>query len=163
MNIFALSVNPEEAARWHVDRHVVKMPIEAAQVLSAAHHVLDPSTVAGNPAICRKAYAQHSCSVWARSNETRYLWLASLGMWLCAEYTHRYGRVHATQARLEWLVLNPPPSIPPGGDLLPFTLAMPDQYRQADSVAAYRSMYIGSKAHLHRWTGRNPPPWINQA
>ena len=34
MNIFYISENPVEAAEWMVDRHVVKMILESAQLLS---------------------------------------------------------------------------------------------------------------------------------
>lgn len=41
MNIFALDDNPRVAAQQHLDKHVVKMIIEYAQLLSTAHRVLD--------------------------------------------------------------------------------------------------------------------------
>jgi hypothetical protein len=41
MNIFYLSHDPEEAARFHCDKHVVKMILETAQMLSTAHRLLD--------------------------------------------------------------------------------------------------------------------------
>ena len=41
MNIFALSPVPEVAAKWHCDKHVVKMILESAQMLSTAHRILD--------------------------------------------------------------------------------------------------------------------------
>lgn len=41
MNIFALHRNPFAAAAYHCDKHVVKMIVEYAQLLSTAHRVLD--------------------------------------------------------------------------------------------------------------------------
>lgn len=41
MNIFALDDNPRIAAQQHLDKHVVKMIIEYAQLLSTAHRMLD--------------------------------------------------------------------------------------------------------------------------
>jgi len=41
MNIFFLSRNAEEAAKAMIDKHIVKMPIESAQLLSCAHRFLD--------------------------------------------------------------------------------------------------------------------------
>jgi len=41
MNIFALDINPYTAASYHCDKHVVKMIVEYAQLLSTAHRVLD--------------------------------------------------------------------------------------------------------------------------
>ena len=41
MNIFYLSESPKQCAEWAVDKHVVKMILETAQLLSTAHRVLD--------------------------------------------------------------------------------------------------------------------------
>ena len=41
MNIFYLHEDPKQCAEWMVDRHVVKMILETAQLLSTAHRVLD--------------------------------------------------------------------------------------------------------------------------
>ena len=41
MNIFYLDNDPKICAEMHVDRHVCKMVIEYAQLLSTTHRVLD--------------------------------------------------------------------------------------------------------------------------
>jgi hypothetical protein len=41
MNIFYLDRNPKKAAHMHCDKHVVKMVLEYAQILSTAHRVID--------------------------------------------------------------------------------------------------------------------------
>ena len=41
MNIFYLHKDPQQCARLHCDKHVVKMIIEYAQLLSTTHRVLD--------------------------------------------------------------------------------------------------------------------------
>ena len=41
MNIFALDTNIKLAAQMHLDKHIVKMPIEYAQLLSTAHRLHD--------------------------------------------------------------------------------------------------------------------------
>lgn len=41
MNVFVLHENPRIAAQMHLDKHVVKMIIEYAQLLSTAHRLLD--------------------------------------------------------------------------------------------------------------------------
>ena len=41
MNIFAIDEHPVRAARQMVDKHVVKMILEAGQMLSTSHRVLD--------------------------------------------------------------------------------------------------------------------------
>ena len=45
MNIFVLDQNPYNAAEYHCDRHVVKMIVEYAQLLSTAHRQLDGTPV----------------------------------------------------------------------------------------------------------------------
>lgn len=39
MNIFVLHPNPKKAARWHADKHVIKMLLESVQMLYTAHWV----------------------------------------------------------------------------------------------------------------------------
>ena len=41
MNIFYLDHNVKSCAEQHVDKHVVKMIVEYAQLLSTAHRVID--------------------------------------------------------------------------------------------------------------------------
>ena len=40
MNIFFLAIDPEECAKHHCDKHVVKMILELTQMLYTAHHIL---------------------------------------------------------------------------------------------------------------------------
>ena len=39
MNIFFLHLNQQKCAKWHVDKHVIKMILESIQLLCSAHHV----------------------------------------------------------------------------------------------------------------------------
>ena len=41
MNIFYLDPDPKTCAEMHVNKHVVKMIIEYAQLMSTAHRILD--------------------------------------------------------------------------------------------------------------------------
>ena len=41
MNIFYLDNDPKVCAEMHCDKHVVKMIIEYAQLMSTAHRILD--------------------------------------------------------------------------------------------------------------------------
>ena len=41
MNIFYLHKDPKVCAEQHLDKHVVKMLIEYAQLMSTAHRMLD--------------------------------------------------------------------------------------------------------------------------
>lgn len=162
MNIFFLSLSPKEAARFHCDKHVVKMIIETAQMLYSAHWVLNPEDL---PETAYKlAHKNHPCSIWVRSSLENYLWLCSLGYWLCKEYQYRYGdhKQHKTQAHLEWLMSHPPKSIISLGMTLP-AQAMPDEYKHSDPLVAYKTFYIESKLkqrNIVAYTKRNWPEFL---
>ena len=50
MNIFFLDRRPDTAAEMHCDKHVVKMIIEYAQLMSTAHRVIDGEPYEGKTA-----------------------------------------------------------------------------------------------------------------
>ena len=152
MNIFILDFDKRKAAQYHVDKHIVKMPLETAQLLCTVHHFV------GNEAPYRKTHVNHPCSKWARKSLTNYNWLVDMGMELCYEYNYRYGRVHKCQAIIEWCKNNTP-NIPDIG-LTSFAQAMPDKYKSTDVVEAYRKYYLNEKFNLFNWKKRQIPSWI---
>ena len=152
MNIFALNSDPILAAQNHVDRHVVKMPLEASQILCTVVRGL------GGEARYKPTHKNHPCTRWAGECSGNYEWLVQLGLALCNEYTYRYGKRHACEAVIRE-VSAPLPAlrIAPRGA---FALAMPEEYKQADAVESYRAYYRAEKAHLHSWKNRQPPEWL---
>lgn len=160
MNIFYLSNEPGECARQHCDKHVVKMILESAQLLSNAHHMLDGDQVI--KPIYRLTHKNHPSAVWVRSSYTHYKWLWKLLYELCKEYTHRYGKVHKVERDGLIVVLeDPPKNIPANPWLSDPTPAMPDEYKVSDVVQSYRNYYKGAKASFARWTNRPTPTWFN--
>lgn len=160
MNIFAVDDDPQTAARGLCDKHVVKMVLESSQLLCTAHH--ETGSDLPRPDYFLKAtHRNHPCAVWTREAAGNYLWLARHNLELCAEYTFRYGRVHKCERErlAEWLALNMPPGIPLKGRM-PFRQAMPEEFRCADSVEAYKAYYLGAKRRLLAWTRREPPIWV---
>lgn len=162
MNIFFLSFKPREAARLHCDKHVVKMILETAQLLYSAHWVLNPEGL--NENAYKLAHKNHPCSIWVRTSVSNYMWLASLGVWLCKEYQYRYGehKLHKSEAHILWLLNNAPKSIP----YIEFTnpaLAMPDEYKKEDPVESYKLYYMESKFKIRKivkYTKRDWPEFL---
>jgi hypothetical protein len=153
MNIFVLSEDPREAARMHCDRHVLKMILESGQMLCAAH----PPEIAP----WKRTHYHHPCTVWTRTTQSNYSWLAELGMALCDEYRRRYGKVHKSEVVINWCKNNIPPSVPEG-PLTPFVIAIKDpQYHKADVVESYRSYYLGDKVRFAKWKHSEQPDWWN--
>jgi hypothetical protein len=182
MNIFYLDKDPQICAQMHNDKHVVKMILEYAQLLSTAHRVLD-----GFPQrLCREnsgrqytgyslpdhrdavlysaTHINHPSAVWVRQSSQNYYWLFALWCHLMDEYTFRYGKVHATK-RLYDDLYHYPKNIPLGIFTEP-TPAMPDDVKIAGDVrASYRNYYNVSKRNLASWKGkinsRPTPEWYN--
>lgn len=158
MNIFVLSDNPYEAAQMQCDKHVVKMVLETAQMLSTAHHLC------GNPdpIMYRATHKNHPCSVWARASKANYKWLYNHFLGLCQEYTHRYGKVHLCESKLAQ-VLNKYPEMIKSEEQTPFALAMsahPECMVKDDPVSSYRK-YYKTKDFDMIWTNRQVPDWFS--
>ena len=101
MNIFFIDPCPIKAAQMQCDKHVVKMVLESAQMLCAAHHVVE----GGAPVPYRLAHKNHPSTVWVRSNTKHYYWLYRHFHGLSEEYTKRYGKVHMSWEKCSKLLL----------------------------------------------------------
>ena len=158
MNIFILDSDPVVAARSQIDKHVVKMPLETAQLLCTAARVHGATCVR-----YKATHGKHPCTLWAGTTRGNYAWLLEHGLALASEYTRRYGKIHASEAviadafRFRGLI--------PEGVLMPFAQAMPDEYRNADAVRAYRSYYLGAKRAFATWKAPATVPvwWATNA
>jgi hypothetical protein len=158
MNIFVLDYDPRKCAQMHCDKHVVKMILESAQLLCGVHHMSNPTSTPQVP--YKLSHKNHPCAIWARECYENYVWLCDLGMSLCEEYTHRYGKRHKSQDIIEWCIEHNP-NLKENGDLTPFKLAMPDECKiDGEAVGSYRKYYIMYKKDFARWTARNIPTWF---
>lgn len=153
MNIFILSKDPLEAARFQCDKHISKMVLESTQMLCLGlpQH-LSPY---------KHAYQHHPCSKWALASSANYDWLLNHAMALSNEYTHRYERTHSCASILDTIrVYRKKYQVFTNHELTPFAQAMPDQYKGLDTVQAYRNYYRGDKAYFAKWNkGREAPEW----
>ena len=120
MNLFILSHHPRIAAKYHLDKHVVKMILEACQLLYTAHwafaypELLDcksaialskkqkelspPQSVLTAPVSktrseepgFRPCHIHHPCAKWVRKTLGNYKWAAELALGLAQEYEYRW-------------------------------------------------------------------------
>ena len=79
MNIFVLDRDPEIAGSYHCDKHVLKMIIESAQLLSNSHNLT------GKEGPYRLTHRNHPCTKWVMESIANYRWLVKLGKTLCRE------------------------------------------------------------------------------
>ena len=181
MNIFYVHSDPKTCAQQHVDKHVVKMILEYAQLLSTAHRVLDGNQSVGLSKTGRKqtryvlsddrdsvlysaTHLNHPSAKWARHSACNYRWLFKLWIELMREYTYRYGKIHSS-ARLLPYLKELPKNIQDLGFSAPWR-AMPEDYKADRSepdytVKSYRAYYNGAKTNMFKWKNRPTPDWIN--
>lgn len=150
MNIFILDKDPIKAAKYQCDKHVVKMILESAQMLCTAVNLT------GGQAKYKATHKNHPCTKWARETKANFNWLKKHGLALCQEYTDRYGKRHKSQDIIESVT----DETIPDGELLPFALAMPDEYKTRDPVESYRNYYKGAKKDFAKWSYSDKPEWF---
>jgi hypothetical protein len=159
MNIFVVDANPDTAARQVCDQHTTKMPVETAQMLATALHLLRR----GDQWLWRPAYQAHPCTRWVRASKANFEWTLAHGFGLCDEYERRFGRLHAAHDQL--LIVSSLASLMPDTewpqlDHTPHAQAMPDTHKRPCAVEAYRSYYRSKTWARWRYTMR--PTWLEE-
>ena len=158
MNIFYLDSSPAHCASDHCDKHVVKMILEYAQLMSTAHHVIDGDKA--SPLLYKKTHVNHPSAVWVRQSRMNYWWIMSLWLCLLNEYTHRYGKKHKTE-RLKPLLTRLPYGIP-NADFTEPPQCMPEEFKKTSTIEAYRAYYLGAKADIAQWRYTPTPQWFKE-
>lgn len=175
MNIFYLDEETTKAAQYHMDRHVRKMIVEYAQLLSTAHRVLDgkeriEKTKSGRNVrrwhvngwregvLYKSTHVNHPSAKWVRESIGNYVYLYNLFCDLCDEYTYRWGKVHATDVKLRSALKVIPTKTPHGGMTI-MPQAMDEEYRKPSPIEGYKNYYMQGKKHLAQWTKRGKPDW----
>jgi hypothetical protein len=152
VNIFVLDSNIKKCAQDHCDKHVVKMILEAAQILSTVLRLN------GVDYGYKVTHANHPCTSWAGKSLSNWKWLRSLAFELNQEYKFRFGR--EINHKSFDLTQSMPVLIIPDLGLTSFAQVMPEKYRHKDPVTAYRNYYLGEKQKILSWTRRSVPSWI---
>lgn len=183
MNIFILDESPILAAQLQCNKHVVKMPLESAQMLSTAHRMLD-----GTQKVCssksgkrmikqyshpdfdellyKAVHQNHPCTLWTMENSENYRWHYEHFIALCDEYTARYGKIHKSFKKLKDILKNPPKNIKFSNQQTQFPLAMksnPECIFPSDPVKSYRLFYQTKQNRFKMiWPEGRMPEWFNK-
>lgn len=209
MNLFWLDIDPTLAARAHQDVHVGVGLKEAVQGLCAAFDephtnlrfadglilpwkACEPTArLAADllPYARTKSQYNHPIALWVRASRGNFDAAIALAKALAAEYRHREGKPHASEAALDWVVRHRAEAQAPDGPMTPYALVMPAKYVpalmdpaqnwiEAVCVAAYRAYYRAEKRGFWRksrdpakppvwvpakWTKREVPDWFGSA
>lgn len=157
INIFILDNDPILAARYHNDKHCVKLILEHTQMLSTAIRVHSNNSIDG---IYKIAHLNHPCSKWVRQTRENFKWLCIMTEELFAEYTRRYGKEHKSYSIFKICENNS--HLIPDGPMTNYAQAMPNEYKNPDAVTAYRNYYMGAKRSFAKWEKlNNTPAWWN--
>lgn len=163
MNIFVLDKNPLTAATMLCDKHIIKMAVEASQMLCNCYdqnflQQFAPLTTKGTPR--KHSHYNHPCSKWARMSENNFRWLLINGIGICDEHIKRFGGDKTlTRCVLYWCRDNMHNLYFSQVFLTPFALCMPDEYKSNDAVVSYRNFYLEEKRNIAEWKLGNEPVW----
>ena len=187
MNLFYLDENLDKCAEYHVDKHIVKMPLEAAQLLCTAiwvDSVLGFIPRALNKEETRELNSRkseikhlpleerpltpylpmmynHPCTIWTRSSLDNFEWVHCYANALNDEYFYRYGKQH--KSVVEVINRLPEPKNMPRLGMTEFLLAMPDELKmEGNPIQSYRDYYHLDKATFASWKYRDKPHWWNE-
>ena len=169
MNIFVLNEDPSQAARDMCNKHVVKMLVETAQILSTAfrlkmeEHTGVPDRQESFNRLYKATHRKHPAIQWTMESVHNTDWVWQHAEALYREYVERYKKHHKTGQvlnefnGLRWLMWQ---GYGAWQQHTPFVQCMPNELKGADAVEAYQRYYITSKARFARWAPRaRPPAW----
>ena len=163
MNIFVLDECPIQSAQMQCDKHIVKMPLETAQMLCSVWHRYGE----GDKVPYREVHKNHPCILWTGDSAENYEWLWQHGMELCFEYTRRYNKIHKCQQVIMDLDKVHATMFPVDTNGTPHPQCMPDEYKStalrmhSNKVMAYRRYYVNDKKDIAKWEKSRPmPKWF---
>lgn len=151
MNIFILDSDIKKSVSYLMDKHLTKMPLETAQILC--------SPFMQGEAPYRRTHYNHPCCVWARKSKQNYEWLLLYGYAIFDEFETQRGKQHGSRYVLDWCAENYDRLMLPNIGQTPFAQAMPDEFRNANPIKAYRKYYREAKKDIATWK-RGKPAWF---
>ena len=190
MNMFWLDLDPTIAARWNQDAHVVKMPLEGAQMMCAAFaepvdmvwRALDPASRLSRGQLPYEwSNPNHPVSLWVRATLGNFRKTGEFMLALLDEHAFRYGGSHKTRAVVEWALANEASAsrlVSRDLSMTPPVKMVGDADALAGDVAeAYKAYYLREKqGHWRKsllrrelvwvkatWRRRGPPSWWREA
>lgn len=161
MNIFVLDKNPKLSAKYHNDKHVVKMILEYAQLLSSSYYFTNEQDDI-NFNIYKLTHKNHPCTKWVNESLSNWLWLRNLALELNKEYKLRYNK--ECNHKSADLILNmKSPNLKDIG-LTEFVFGVnkeiQDKYKDYDNITdKYRNYYMQEKIDIANWK-TEVPEWF---
>lgn len=166
MNVFVCDNHPGKAARALADRHVVKMVLESAQLLSTVAHLKGIHFLGQYKA----THSHHPCVVAMLENHDYLVWVAQHSVSLLLEYAIRFNKRHQSTTTITNAIIALDLYV---GDLTElnseqlerFPKAVFDEFKLLPVTEAYRfhlkKKYLELwKPNQAKWTNRKKPEWL---
>lgn len=164
MNIFFLHADPIRASNLLIDAHMVKMPLESAQILCTCAHLsgIDPKKIPYKP-----THQNHPCVRWTMSSYENVEWVMAHLEGLLRGFERRFGHPHKGVVsilpelkRLSREVafsaheyrLTPPALVMTEWYKLLFPAEDPFEL----AVTSYRNYYLNEKLHIKMGKANSP-------
>ena len=160
MNIFFLDKTPEKSAEMLCDKHVPKMLLESAQMLSTAVQ----RHTGGLAFLYKSAYPKHPMTIWVGTTKDNFKWALDNALWINNEYEYRFKKKHKSFRIIQNILKSNYAVDIPDGDMTTPPQCMPDEYKSLRNlyVSAYRDYYKGEKEYFAKWEkGRSQTKWWN--
>jgi len=161
MNRFIIEQTPQEIAKSLCDQHIVKMPLEEAQMLCTAlwHHAPDYAEEHG---LYKPVHQKHPCTLWAMETIENYRFAYDLYCSMLCEYHERYGKWHG--AGKHSIALYKGIDCIPSGPLTPHPQCFSghDDLKTDEffPIEAYRNFYRVDKLRFARYKYTQKPQWL---
>ena len=163
MNIFFLDKTPELSAQYLCDKHIPKMLLESAQMLSTAVRKYEEETngVPLAEPIYKSAYPNHPMTKWVGETKGNFNWALENAIYIHEEYRFRFNKNHKSYKVIQNIIDFELDAHLPEGDITTPPQCMPDEYRDKNYVTAYRKYYNTDKKYFAKWEkGREQPEWF---
>ena len=162
VNLFYLDKNPKKCAQYYCDKHVNKIMIEIAQILSQIHHTIGEKKPPYQK--CKVVHKNLAPFQWAMDSIGNYMYCAELAYYLLQEYKYRYGKnEHKCEKPIKWLLENIPKKIKKKRKTkfrLTKNTEIYDKYFNV--LDASRYSYVDYKCKTDKWTKRPKPEWFDK-
>ena len=167
MNRFIIEQTPRKIASSLCDQHIVKMPLEEAQMLCTTLWDVAPE-YAEEHNLYKPVHQKHPCTLWLKESQTNFNFGYALYRNMLYEYEDRYGKKHGAgkhydaimkaSYKYEFLVdkkdytLTRHPQCFSGHDELKTNEFYP--------IQAYRAFYRVDKLRFARYKYTQKPQWL---
>lgn len=179
MNIFYFDNDPECCAMQYIDKHVIKMILESAQILSTVYRlkrgqettilqngrrvkkfIIDDITL--NSQLYQATHIHHPAVQWTLFSYQNFIFLKQLMIAINNEYQWRYNHTtpHKSMFILDYIQNLSLKDFEQDQMTTPIS-CMDQQYIISDSpIINYRNYYIHAKSQFATWKKRESPHWF---